>query len=141
MADPFATATELAARWRPLSVTEQATATTLLGDASAMIRVECPDVDVRLTAEPPALDAAIPKLIACAMVKRSMIAGADAEGISSTQQAAGPFSQSQNYANPLGNLYLTKAERRMLGCGGQRAGSVQMGPRECAPPAPWWVTP
>lgn len=138
MAAAFATATDLAARWRPLSTAEQTQAGVLLGDASAILRAECSDVDARLSAIPPTLDADIPKMIVCAMVKRAMLAGADVEGVTATQQTAGPFSQSLTYSNPMGNLYLTKAERRLLGCGGQRAFSVDM-----SPPAPVplpWVT-
>ena len=139
MATAFATATDVESRWRPLSVAEKATATTLLGDASAILRAECSDVDARLAATPPTLDADIPKMIVCAMVKRAMLAGVDVEGVTATQQTAGPFSQSLTYSNPMGNLYLTKAERRLLGCGGQRAFSVDMSPPA---PAPWpWVTP
>ena len=139
MATVFATATDVESRWRPLSVAEKVTATTLLGDASATLRAECPEVDERLAAVPPALDPDIPKMIVCAMVKRAMIAGADVEGVTAHQQTAGPFSQSLTYSNPMGNLYLTKAERRLLGCGGQRAFSVDMSPPA---PVPWpWVTP
>lgn len=140
MAAAFATATDLAARWRPLSTAEQAQAGVLLGDASAILRAECPDVDARTTALPPTLDPDIPKMVACAMVKRAMIAGADAEGVTAHQQTAGPFSQSLTYSNPMGNLYLTKAERRLLGCGGQRAFSVDMTPTTPVPLLPW-VTP
>lgn len=139
MATAFASATDLAARWRPLSTAEEDTAETLLGDASVILRAECPDVDARLTVVPPLLDPDLPKMIVCAMVKRAMIAGADVEGVTNTQQTAGPFSQSLTYSNPMGNLYLTKAERKMLGCGGQRAFTVDMTPRQTAPPAPWWV--
>ena len=124
MAAAFATASELAARWRPLTPAEQATAGTLLSDASLVIRAECPDVDARTTALPPTLDPDILKMVACAMVKRAMIAGADAEGVTAQQQTAGPFSQSLTYSNPMGNLYLTKAEKRLLGCGAQAAFTV-----------------
>lgn len=137
MAAAFATATDVESRWRPLSSGERVIATTLLGDASAILRAECSDVDARLSAIPPTLDADIPKMIVCAMVKRAMIAGADVEGVTAHQQTAGPFSQSLTYSNPMGNLYLTKAERRLLGCGGQQAFSVDMTPTIPAPLLPW----
>ena len=140
MATAFASATDLAARWRPLSAAEEDTADTLLGDASAILRAECPDLDARLTVVPPLLDPDLPKMIVCAMVKRAMIAGVDVEGVTNTQQTAGPFSQSMTYSNPMGNLYLTKTERKLLGCGGQRAFTVDMTPRQPVLPVPWWVT-
>lgn len=45
---PFASAQDVADRWRPLSPSEQITATVLLGDASDMVREQFPDVDTRL---------------------------------------------------------------------------------------------
>lgn len=136
-AEPFAVVDDLVMRWRPLNATEAATAGVLLGDASAMVRSECPDVDARLALVPPLIDPAILKMIVCSMVKRSMIAGADVEGVTSTQQTAGPFSQSQSFSNPMGNLYLTKAERKMLGCGGQEAFTVALAPLPGSVHRPW----
>lgn len=141
MADPFATVSDLEARWRPLTPAETATATTLLDDASAQVRVECPDVDDRLTATPPTLDASIPRRVVCAMVKRAMLAPVDQAPMTQMQQTAGPFSQSGTFVNPTGDLYLTKTERRLLGCSRQRAASIPTEQRPCDPDAPpWWVT-
>lgn len=128
----FATVSDLEARWRPLSEADKARAQALLDDASAIVRAECKGIDDQIVAVPPAtvpeLDPAVPTMVVCAMVKRAMLSGVDAAGVTSTQQTAGPFSQSLSFANPSGDLYLTKSERRILGCGGQRAGSVPMGP-------------
>jgi len=124
MADPFAVSQDVADRWRPLSSTEQATAYTLLGDASATVRAECPGVDARIAAL--TLDPDVVKAVVCAMVKRSMAGGPDLAGVSNEQQTAGPFMRGVTYANPLGDLYLTRAERRRLGYGGVRAGNVPM---------------
>lgn len=127
MADPFATTDDLAARWRPLSPAEETRAAVLLADASAIVRAEFPDVDGRLGAVPPTLDVAIPGLVVCSMVKRAMVATADMAGVSSQQQSAGPYSLGLTFANPTGDLYITKAERRMLG-GGQRAFTIDTTP-------------
>lgn len=125
----FATVDDLAARWRPLTSAEEETARVLLEDASAMVRANCADIDSRLTADPPRLDADVPRIIVCAMVKRSMIGGADAgPGVGSVQDTAGPFSRSVSYSNPMGDLYLSKQERRMLGCGRQRASTINLMP-------------
>lgn len=109
----FATHADLAARWRPLSTAEQAQATVLLGDASAIVRAEIPTVDARILAA--TLDADLVKMVVCGMVKRAMIAADIGDGVSAQQQTAGPFAQSQTFLNPMGNLYLTKQDRRILG--------------------------
>lgn len=126
MVAPFATSDDLAARWRPLSASEQSMATVLLGDASAYIRVEFADVDERIAATPQCLDPAVPRMIVCAMVKRAMLAPVDQGAATAVQQTAGPFSQSTTFANPTGDLYLTSRERKMLTASGQQAFTVSM---------------
>lgn len=109
----FATFDDLAARWRPLSTAEQAQATVLLGDASAIVRAEVSTVDAQITAG--TLDAGLVLAIVCGMVKRAMIAGDMSEGVSAQQETAGPFAHQQTFSNPMGNVYLTKQDRRLLG--------------------------
>lgn len=125
---PFATAADLAARWRTLSTAEQATATTLLGDASNLILSECPTANV--VDDSDAAEVAnrqlLLKRIVCAVVKRAMIGGGEMAGVSQHQQTAGPFSQNMSFSNPMGDLYLTKPERRSLPCGSQTAFTVSM---------------
>lgn len=113
---PFASSDDLKARWPDLSDTKLAE--TLLSDASQLIRDTCPG-----WAHAPE---ATLKAIACAMVKRAMIAGSDNVGLSSTQETTGPFSQTWNFSNPTGDLYLTRAEKQRLGQGRQRAFSISM---------------
>lgn len=121
--EPFATVQELEARWRPLSTAEQDRAEVLLEDASARLRATCADIDDRIADE--TLDPAVPRMIVCDMVKRAMVGGADAgAGVSSTQDTVGPFSRSLSYSNPMGDLYLTKQEKKLLGCGAQKAFEV-----------------
>lgn len=138
MASPFADVSDLEARWRSLTPSEQTLATTLLADASAQVRAECPDVDERIADG--SLDPDVPRRVVCAMVKRAMLAPADQAPMAQMQQTAGPFSLSGTFVNPTGDLYLTKTERRLLGCARVRASSVQMGPVPCEPGPPWWVT-
>ena len=119
LSPPFATTSDLEARWRTLTTAEKSQAGALITDASDIIVTTCPRY----------ADASAATLtrITCAMVKRAMVSGDDAElGVSSSQQTAGPFNQSFQFANPLGDLYLTKAEKRQLGCGVQRAFSIDM---------------
>ncbi|WP_288805129.1 Gp19/Gp15/Gp42 family protein [uncultured Bifidobacterium sp.] len=113
---PFASSDDLKDRWPDLSDTE--VAETLLSDASQLIRDTCPGWAQ-------ASEATL-KAIACAMVKRAMIAGSDNAGLSSTQETTGPFSQTWNFSNPTGDLYLTRTEKQRLGQGRQRAFSISM---------------
>jgi hypothetical protein len=111
MADPFATHTDVEARWRPLSDAEDAVADQLATDASDMIRERWPDIDQRVTSG--AIAAETLTRIVAQMVKRAMLNG-DSEGLESRAQAAGPFSVSDKFANPNGNLYLTTADITLL---------------------------
>lgn len=119
----FATTAQLAARWRPLTPAEETRADVLLIDASQQILDEdTHGVLADLTAPTLTL-----QKIVCAMVIRAMASGIES-GVPITQESwgAGPFNQQNTFANPLGDLYLTKAERRQLGFSRQRAGHVDM---------------
>lgn len=120
----YATSQDLADRWRPLTTEEAARADVLLADAAVRIRAACSTVDERLAADPQELDPDIPKLVSVEMVRRAMLAPVDQAAMTQIQQTAGPFSQGGTFANPTGDLYLTKAEKQMLGCGGQQAFTV-----------------
>ena len=61
--------------------------------------------------------------VTCAMVHRSMMAGSYA-GLSNVSQGAGGYTASVAVYNPGGDLYLTRNEKRALGIGGARIGSV-----------------
>jgi hypothetical protein len=130
-----ASITDLEARWRPLSPEERATASTLLEDAADQINAEFPALDGLISA------GNIAKLrvtvrVECAMVKRAMAVADDAFGVASTQETTGPFSRSYNYTNPMGDLYLTKAERRLLGGPRQTAFAIDTAPDEACYIAP-----
>lgn len=64
--------------------------------------------------------------VACAMVHRAVgedSAGCDIPfGASQFSQTGGPYTQSATLANPYGDMFMTKAERRKLGIGRARAG-------------------
>ena len=61
--------------------------------------------------------------VACAMVHRSMMSGSYA-GLSNVSQGAGGYTASVSVYNPGGDLYLTRNEKRALGIGGARIGTV-----------------
>lgn len=111
MADPFATYADVEARWRTLTPAERAVATTLLGDASDMVRTRWTDVDAWITAG--SLDADSVKRVVATMVKRAMLVG-DNEGLESRSEGAGPFSYSDKFANPNANLYFTADDLRLF---------------------------
>lgn len=125
---PFATVSDLEARWRTLSTAEKTRATALLEDASYMILARCEsaatvdddDTVGRLQRE------SVLRSIVCAMVQRSMVSGDTTPGVKTTQETAGPFSQSFTFANPTGDLYLTAGELKLLPCGKQVAFTVPM---------------
>lgn len=115
----YATVTDLEARWRTLSAVEREIAETLLGDAQIRLDAECPPADPL-----PAAQRQIRVIVSCEMVKRAMLNREQSAGVTSIQSTAGPFSKSLTYVNPTGDLYISKGERKLLGCGKQRAGVV-----------------
>lgn len=122
--EPFASTYDLEARWRSLSEAEIGIAGVKLDDASMILRSKRRDMDAAVAADP--VLAAEARRIVCAMVKRSMQAPAGQDGVGQFQQSAGPFAQNLTFANPGGDLYLTKAEKSALGIGGQRAFTVDL---------------
>lgn len=127
MSEPFADIGQLESRWRPLSDDESARAEVLLADASAMIRREAPGLDDQIAAGD--VDSLVPEMVACAMVRRAMSVQPDGDGIQSTTVSSGTLSRGVTFANPMGNLYLTKQERRMLGLRSRVAFSVDTVPQ------------
>lgn len=104
---PFATVEDLEARWHALTSEEQKRAERLLADASDLIRASCPNWAraTPLTRE----------RVACAIVKRAMLASDDIAGVTQHAQTAGSYSESFSYSNPDGDLYLTRSEKESLG--------------------------
>lgn len=109
----FATYQDVEDRWRTLTADEQARCTTLLGDASNILASKVVVVDGD------ADQAALLRQVCCNMVIRSMVvASSDAFGVDELSATMGPFSQTVQYANPNGDLYLTKFEKGLLGIDG-----------------------
>jgi len=108
----YATVEDLEARWRTLTESERAVASALLDDAAVLIGSY---------GEPSGAEAA--RAVSCLMVRRAMspMAG-EMFGVTQASMTAGSYQQQQSFANPSGDLYLTRQERRMLGVGGGGAG-------------------
>lgn len=121
----YAIVGDVESRWRTLSSAERSRAGVLLDDAAVRIDSECPPSDPPTDAE-----LAVRVVVSCEMVKRAMATpgGVDSIGVTSVQAGAGPFQQTQQFSNPSGDLYLTKADRKLLGCGRQRAYSIDLLP-------------
>lgn len=120
--EAYAALKDLQARWREITDEDEAArAKQKLSDASLLIDGECMAAGVTLDLEDE-LTAATLTMIVCEMVKRAMIASVDQAPITQGGVTVGPFAVSQTYANPHGDLYLTKAEKKRLGIGCQRVG-------------------
>lgn len=119
----YATVADLEDRWRTLNTAEAARADVLLGDAAVRLDVLCPPSD-----PPTEPELAARKIVSCEMVKRAMAnpGGTDGVGIASSQSGAGPFQQTLQFSNPSGDLYVTKSDRALLGCGNQVAFTFPM---------------
>lgn len=109
----FATYEDVEGRWRTLTADEQERATVLLEDA-ATILTSMVEVDGEDAQQAEAL-----RLVSCNMVIRSMVASASsAFGVDELQATMGPFGQTAHFANPNGDMYLTKLDKKLLGIGG-----------------------
>lgn len=127
---PFADVADLEARWRALTADEVERAGVLLEDASQMIIDEGFSVDT--------IAATTLSRIVCTIVRRAMESPAGF-GVESLQEGIGPFQQTTKYVNPMGDLYLSRAERRQLSGGSrQEAFTVDLMPvRDPFDPLGW----
>lgn len=91
----------------------------LLGDASVFIESQ-PGFVLNPDSEVQALALTI---VTCSIVHRSQSAGAWA-GLSNVSQGGDGYTASATVYNPSGDFYLTKQEKRLLGVGTGRIGSV-----------------
>lgn len=115
----FAEVSDIESRWRELSTDEQSRASVLIDDASAMLTAL---VDVDTDDEN---QAQLLKQVCCSMVIRAMSATeSDTFGASQMSMTAGPYTQSFNYANPSGDMYITRLEKRLLGITSGYIGSI-----------------
>lgn len=120
--EPFATHLELAKRWKQMP-DDPDYVDQRLADASQFIREQCPDWRN--------ISRATLERIACELAKDAISsdiqtegAGFDTTGASNLSVSAGSFSQSMTFANPRGEFYLSKSQRRSLGLGRQRFWSI-----------------
>jgi hypothetical protein len=121
--EPFATVEDYDARHAaPLDEGLRGVASTRLADASAKVaaELELAGIDWRRRMGANDVFRATLTSVTCAMVERSL--AAVLPGVKSRQQSAGPYSFTDSFANPTGDLYLLASERRDLGIGRSRLG-------------------
>lgn len=117
--EPYATLEQLKERWPDMPDIDDKYAQVLLTDASTLLRTQIPagqtvDEDVRT-------------MITCQMVRRALATSTVPEGVTSVSQTVGPFATQMGFSgNSSNTLYLTRAEKRLLGIGVQRAGNVDL---------------
>ena len=102
-----------------------------LARASRYVRSECPGIDARIALylTDPTADGALDRDLAADVVCEMVITAASSPagpGVASTQMGAGPFQETTQYVNPVGDLYFSKKQKKLLGCGGQIAFTVPM---------------
>ena len=119
----FATVADLENRWHTLTESEQATAETLLTDATAIIMALQPHWR--------SIPNSVLTYVTCDMVRRAMM-NRDVAGISQATQTAGSFTESMSYSNPDGDLYLTSVQKKLLRIGVQQAFHLTMGKGSCS---------
>lgn len=119
MASDYATLADLKAHWAELPADKEADAAQKLHEASVEVRANYPDLDQRLALPitEGGLDPDIPKLVVNRMVKRALNVSEDAPtaGLESFQFGTGPFTMGGKVRNPDGDVYLTAADKRLLG--------------------------
>ena len=118
---PLATLTDYEARYGEAKCPTQVS--TLLADATAYIMGQSGFAILDETDPRYELQQANLVTVTCAVVHRSVAAG-DLAGLSSYSQSAVGISSSVSVYNPGGDMYLTKSERKLLGIGGSRVGTV-----------------
>lgn len=98
-------------------------------DDAAILRAWLDDATAYLTAllgssyDPDdAGQAALLRTVCRDMAHRAFAGAAPGYGVSSYAQGANGFTESLSFANAMGDLYLTKAEKALLGIGAQQVG-------------------
>ena len=115
MAADYATLADLKKHWPKLPSEDEEEAKQKLHEASIIIRGEYPDLDAWIAGG--GMDPETPQFVACRMVKNALNVDEEAPtaGLETFQFGAGPFSMGGKVRNPDGNIYLTAADKRLLG--------------------------
>lgn len=104
----YATLEDIEARRGALDPDDEEKATALLEDAAVIL-------DALVVIDGTEEQETLLNLVSCNMVIRALSTTPDAYGVSSLSTTAGVYSESLQYSNPSGDMYLTKLEKRLLG--------------------------
>lgn len=121
----FATVPDLEKRWRVLADDEKSRAESLIEDASVMIASAMRLSGIQYDDADDDLLIASLNSVTCAVVRRAMATPVDIPALTQYSQSAIGISESMSYANPSGDLYLTKQEKKLLGISGGVIGSIR----------------
>ncbi len=131
--EPFATVEDLETRWRPLTEDERTVAETTLLDATAFISSELARSHVYVNPDDEVQNQNL-VAVTCAVTKRSLLMAFDSgntlTGVSKYQEQADVWNASVTLANPMGDMYLTAQEKRLLGIGRTVVGSARAAMRD-----------
>lgn len=119
----FATADDYIKRYGAVDDTDQLTV--LLEDASNFLKalyVEEWGQDYMAGVHPVFDDNAC--AVTCAIVSRSLNVPAGMQGVSQASQSADVYSASFSFANPTGDIYISKSDKQRLGLGGMKIGTI-----------------
>lgn len=134
----FATVDELQAFWKPLTVSEQERAESLLHLASSYLRQIANnnkiDIDDRIHGDPDGIYGENVSMVVMSAVQRSMAAPAEmAPDANSFSQSASPYSEAMSFSGDVStNLYFKQKELALLGFGsvsGRQAVTILRGAR------------
>lgn len=114
MADQYSTPASLRLHWPAMPDTlTDAQVNNKLQEAAIEIESVYPDVDARITAG--TLKLRTVELVSNRMARRALSVNEDLpENANSMTAQTGPFTGTFTFSNPEGNMYLSKADRRML---------------------------
>lgn len=106
-----ATYAQLVAMWPGEGTPDEGRAKALLPLVSAAVDAECrhAGVDVMDAGED------VLALVTCQATSRMLMAQQTGFGVTQESWGASPYSGSQTFANPTGDIYFTSAEKRLLG--------------------------
>ena len=121
---PFATTTDMAELWRPMSPAEQERAEKLLEVISDSLRYEAvkvgKDLDTMIELTP--ILANVVKSVTVDVAARTLMTSTDGEPLSQMSESALGYFVSGTYLVPGGGLFIKKSELARLGLRRQRMG-------------------
>lgn len=124
----YATLTDVASLWRPLTTAEQARATELLKVISDSLRVEAEHVgkNLDLMVEESDALANVAKSVVVDVVARTLMTSTNHEPMTQYSESAGGYSASGTFLVPGGGLFIKDSELARLGLKRQRIGVIEL---------------